>query len=50
MNDQIEVLCNVSMKCGINRMNIETFTQHVGWLGGKRVELHLWDLGIKLHK
>jgi hypothetical protein len=38
------------MKCGLNIINIGTFTQHVVWLGGKGVELHIWGLVIKLHK
>jgi hypothetical protein len=35
------------MKYGLNKINITLFTQ---WLGGKRIELHPWDLRIKLHK
>jgi hypothetical protein len=28
------------MKYGLNRIKIIFFTQQVGWLGGKRIELH----------
>jgi len=35
-----EVLCNVEMKYGLNRISIKIFTQQVWWLGGKGVELH----------
>jgi len=38
------------MKYGLNKINIRLFTQQVGYLGGKGVELHPWDLKIKLHK
>jgi hypothetical protein len=31
------------MKYGLlNRINIKLFSQQVGWLGGKGVELHPW--------
>jgi hypothetical protein len=45
-----EVLCNVYIEYGVNRINVRLFTQQVGWLGGKGVELHPWGLRIKLHK
>jgi hypothetical protein len=38
------------MKYGLNKINIKCFTQQVGWLGGKRVELHPSGLKIKLEK
>jgi hypothetical protein len=38
------------MKYGLNKINIKLFTQLVGWLGGKRVELHYWGPRIKLCK
>jgi hypothetical protein len=38
------------MKYGVNKINIILFTQQVGWLGGKGVELHPWGPRIKLHK
>jgi hypothetical protein len=38
------------MKCGLNKINIKLFTQQMGWLGGKRIELHPWGPRIKLHK
>jgi len=44
---KLEVLCNVQMKYGLNKIKI---TQQVEWLGGKGVELHPWCLRIKLHK
>jgi hypothetical protein len=28
------------MKCGLNRIKIKLFTQQMGWLDGKEVELH----------
>ncbi len=42
---KFEDLCNVSMKYGINKIKIRLFTQQVGWLGGKGVELHPWVQG-----
>ncbi len=38
------------MKYGLNRINIRLFTQQVGWLCGKNVELHPWGPRITLHK
>jgi hypothetical protein len=35
---KFEVLCNVEMKHGINKINIKLFTQQVGWLNGKGIE------------
>jgi hypothetical protein len=31
-------------------VNIKSFTQQMGWLGGKGVEFHPWGPKIKLHK
>jgi hypothetical protein len=36
------------MKYGLNKINIRLNTQQVGWLGGKRVQLHPWGPRIKL--
>jgi hypothetical protein len=47
---KFEVLCNVEMKYGLNRINIRLFTQQARWLGGKGVEFHLWSPRIKLYK
>jgi hypothetical protein len=30
------------MKYGLSKINIRLFTQQVGWLGGKGVELYPW--------
>jgi hypothetical protein len=38
------------MKCGLNRIKIKLFTQQMGWLDGKEVELHPWGPNIKFHK
>jgi hypothetical protein len=38
------------MKYGVNKINIRLFTQQLGWLDGKAVELHPWGPRIKLHK
>jgi hypothetical protein len=45
-----EVLCNVEMKYGLNRINIRLFAQQVWWLCGKGVKLHSWGPRIKHHK
>jgi hypothetical protein len=47
---KFEVLCNVQMNYGLNKINIKLFTQQGGWFGGKGVELYFWGLKIKLHK
>jgi len=39
---KFEVLCNVQMKYGLNKMKIRLCTRQLGWLDGKRVEFHLW--------
>jgi hypothetical protein len=33
-----------------NSVNIKSFTQQMGWLGGKGVEFHPGGPKIKLHK
>jgi hypothetical protein len=38
------------MKCDLNKIKIKSFTQQMGWLGGKGVEFHPWGPRIKLHK
>ncbi len=38
-----EVLCNVEMKYGLNKINIKLFTQQAAWVGGKGVKLHPWS-------
>ncbi len=38
------------MKYGLDRINITLFIQQMGWLGGKKVEFHLWGPRIKFHK
>jgi hypothetical protein len=38
------------MKYGLTKINIKSFYNKVGWLGGKGVELHPWGPRIKLHK
>jgi hypothetical protein len=38
------------MKYGLNKIKNNLFTQQVGWLDGKGVELHLRCLRIKFHK
>jgi len=47
---KLEVLCNVQMKYGLNRIKIKLFTQQVRWLGPKGVELCHLGPKIKLHK
>jgi hypothetical protein len=47
---KFEVLCNVEMKYGLNKINVRLFTQQVRWLGGKRIEFDLWGPRINLHK
>jgi hypothetical protein len=37
------------MKYGLNKINTRLFTQKVGWLGGKGIELHPWGPKFKLH-
>jgi hypothetical protein len=32
---KFEILCNVQMKYGLNKIKIKLFTQQMGWLGGK---------------
>ncbi len=46
---KFEVLCNVQMKYGLNRMKIKLFTQQLGLLDGKRVKFDLWGLRIKFY-
>jgi len=38
------------MKDGLNKINIKLFTQQMGWLSDKRIELYPWGPKIKLHK
>jgi hypothetical protein len=38
------------MKYGLNKINTILFTQQVRWFGDKRIQFHLWDQRIKLHK
>jgi len=38
------------MKYGLNKINIRLFTQQVGRLGDKGIELHPRGLKIKFHK
>jgi hypothetical protein len=35
------------MKYGLNKINIKSYTQKVGWLGDKGVEIYPWGLKIK---
>jgi hypothetical protein len=35
---------------GLNKIKNKLFTQEVGWLGGKKIELHPWGPKIKFHK
>jgi len=37
------------MEYGLNKININLFTQEVKWFGDKGIELHTWDLRNKLH-
>jgi hypothetical protein len=37
------------MEYGVNKINIGLFTQELRWLGGKRIELHIWGPRNKLH-
>jgi hypothetical protein len=36
----LKVLCNVSMKYGLNKINIKLFSQQVGCLGGEGIQFH----------
>jgi hypothetical protein len=47
---KFEILWNVQMKYGLNIIIMILFTQQVGRLGGKGVELYPWGPRIKLHK
>jgi hypothetical protein len=37
------------MEYGLNKINIRLFTQEVGWLGCKGIELHILGPRNKLH-
>jgi hypothetical protein len=38
------------VKYGLNKMYSTTFAHQVGLFDGKGVDIHPWDLNIKLHK